>query len=54
MEANATIGHGLGSAPAWIITKNRTEVQQLGECYHIVIRNSFWNDIINSNLLKDD
>ena len=50
--SNATIGHGLGSVPAWIITKNRDATQPL-RIYHKALGATF-GMILNDASVKDD
>jgi len=50
--SNATIGHGLGSVPAWIITKNRDATQPL-RIYHKALGATF-GMILNDTSVKDD
>jgi hypothetical protein len=50
--ANATIGHGLGVAPSWIITKNR-DATQPWRIYHKALGATF-GMILNDTSVKDD
>jgi hypothetical protein len=50
--SNATIGHGLGSVPAWIITKTRSTTQPW-RVYHKALGETF-GMILNDSSVKDD
>jgi hypothetical protein len=50
--SNATIGHGLGSVPAWIITKTRSTAQPW-RVYHKALGETF-GMILNDSSVKDD
>jgi len=54
--SNATIGHGLGSVPAWIITKNR-DATQPWRIYHKLVDASAPEDygmILNDSSVRDN
>jgi len=52
--ANATVGHGLGSAPKMVIIKNRTTAAQNWQCYHSALGGTQGIELNNNGVAFTD